>query len=230
MSLTKPYFEDDAVTIYLGDCREVLPHIQADVTVTDPPYGVGVPYGDGYDDARHDYWDWLRAVMATAREVTPRLIFTHRVTALREITDWDWVGVWNKPGAFGSRLGNSPVLPHWEAVFMYGIHSMGITENYHSDVFDYNPQRAGAAHGVIGREKWNSDLQGAHPCPKPEDLYRTLLLVFSRAGETILDPFMGSGTTLRAAKDLGRKAIGIEIEERYCEIAAKRMSQSVMAL
>ena len=68
-----------------------------------------------------------------------------------------------------------------------------------------------------------------HPCPKPLKLFTWLIGQVGGVGDTILDPFMGSGTTLRAAKDLGRKAIGIEIEERYCEIAAQRMSQSVMA-
>ena len=70
---------------------------------------------------------------------------------------------------------------------------------------------------------------GDHPCPKPLRLLKKMIENLRTEGN-ILDPFMGSGTTLRAAKDLGRKAIGIEIEERYCEIAAKRMSQGVMAL
>ena len=68
-----------------------------------------------------------------------------------------------------------------------------------------------------------------HPTQKPLAVFRQIILWYSDEGCTVLDPFMGSGTTLRAAKDLGRKAIGIEIEERYCEIAAQRMSQSVLA-
>ena len=67
-----------------------------------------------------------------------------------------------------------------------------------------------------------------HPTQKPVRVFRQLIEWYTSAGSTILDPFMGSGTTLRAAKDLGRKAIGIEIEERYCEIAANRLAQEVL--
>ena len=74
------------------------------------------------------------------------------------------------------------------------------------------------------------ESESVHPNQKPASLLERFVRVHTNPHQTILDPFMGSGTTLRAAKDLGRKAIGIEIEERYCEIAAKRMSQSVMAL
>jgi len=74
------------------------------------------------------------------------------------------------------------------------------------------------------------DVYWEHPTQKPLSLINGLISIGSEKGNLILDPFMGSGTTLRAAKDLGRKAIGIEIEERYCEIAAKRMSQTVMEL
>ena len=70
---------------------------------------------------------------------------------------------------------------------------------------------------------------GLHPTGKPLEFMHTLIERFSPQDGIVLDPFMGSGTTLRAAKDLGRKAIGIEIEERYCEIAAKRLSQEVLS-
>jgi len=75
-----------------------------------------------------------------------------------------------------------------------------------------------------------SPESNGHPCPKPIDAWMKLMVAGSLPGETVVDPFMGSGTTLRAAKDLGRKAIGIDIDESYCEIAAKRLAQQVLAL
>ena len=71
------------------------------------------------------------------------------------------------------------------------------------------------------------ELESSHTCPKPINLIKKVVCRLSDPSDSIIDPFLGSGTTLRAAKDLGRKAIGIEIEERYCEIAAKRMAQEV---
>jgi len=78
----------------------------------------------------------------------------------------------------------------------------------------------------IQRWKWSSHKPNGHPAEKP--IEGMLWMIHQSGGDLILDPFMGSGTTLRAAKDLGRKAIGIEIEEKYCEIAAKRMKQEVL--
>lgn len=83
---------------------------------------------------------------------------------------------------------------------------------------------------AILRFPWSGTRDPVHPAVKPVDLLRTLIARSTHRGEVVLDPFMGSGTTLRAAKDLGRKAIGIEIEERYCEVAARRMSQEVLAI
>lgn len=83
--------------------------------------------------------------------------------------------------------------------------------------------------GVFYHNKNDTEWKKApHPTTKPLKLMSELMRLFSNEDELILDPFMGSGTTLRAAKDLGRKAIGIEIEEKYCEIAAKRLSQEVL--
>ena len=88
----------------------------------------------------------------------------------------------------------------------------------------------GGRHGVfIFNKNESGGLANDHPTQKPLSLISILVELFSNHGDTILDPFMGSGTTLRAAKDLGRKAIGIEIEEKYCEIAVRRLSQEVLS-
>jgi site-specific DNA-methyltransferase (adenine-specific) len=121
----------------------------------------------------------------------------------------DWVLCWAKPGS--PRRSNLGGFNEWEPVLMYGKRRI------------YNDLKWLAA--------WNntSSHTGDHPCPKPENLMRWLVEQGSDPTDTILDPFAGSGTTLVAAKALGRKAIGIEIEERYCEIAVRRLQQSVMA-
>ncbi len=133
------------------------------------------------------------------------LIFTCPSSKIYDIPKPDWIAVWHKPLSFG--FWSTPMLPHWEAICIYN-QPLKITR---SDVFVSNPEKP-----------------NGHPAPKPLSLLREILSVFP--AEIVVDPFMGSGTTLRAAKDLGRKAIGIEIEERYCEIAADRMSQTVMPL
>lgn len=229
----KPYYQDSYVTIYLGDCREILPELpdkSVDLVLTDPPYGVGVKYGKHYDDKRDDYWEWFLSLVADMRRISSIVIFTHRNESLRYIKGWDWVGVWNKPGSFGARIGNSAILPHWEPIYFYGIHSVGVYGEYCPDVLTYNPVKAGAS-SLIGREKWQKGNSfSSHPCPKPVGLFQKLAHIFSPAGGIILDPFLGSGTTAYCAKKLNRKCIGIEIEERYAEISAKRCSQMVLDL
>jgi site-specific DNA-methyltransferase (adenine-specific) len=227
----RPYYEDGAVVIYHADCRDVLPELAPiPLILTDPPYGVGVQYGDGYDDSPKTYWPWFHGALAAMRTSARTVIFTHRVKALAELHDWDWVGVWSKPYAGGARIGNSPVLPNWEPIFMYGIHALGVHGQHSSDVFDVSPQKTGEPAGDIGRAKWTKANHDGHPCPKPHELYSRLVQAFTSVGDSVVDPFMGSGTTLRAAKDLGRRAIGIDIEERFCESAARRCAQEVLAL
>jgi site-specific DNA-methyltransferase (adenine-specific) len=100
---------------------------------------------------------------------------------------------------------------NWEPIALYGKPPRAITD-------------------VIRAPIVTSENEGGHPCPKPLEWAAGQIAVLSNPCQVIIDPFMGSGTTLRAAKDLGRKAIGIEIEERYCEIAARRLDQTVLAL
>lgn len=222
----KPYYSHNGITIYHADCREVLPTLpdkSFGISLTDPPYGIGVRYGDQSDDNRPDYWAWLQGVVDEMRRLSQVVVFTHRVAALQHLQGWDWIASWTKPWSSGTRLGNSCVVPHWEPIFLYGIHSIGTKSQFTSDVFSYSPEPFKGL-SKRGRESWEKK-QETHPCPKPEGLFRDLLTAFGQKGGTVLDPFMGSGTTLAVAKALGRPAVGIEIEERYCEIAAKRLQQ-----
>ena len=213
--------------LYHGDCLEILPTLpKVDAVITDPPYGVGIKYGEAYDDSRAGYWEWFIPALERIRACCPLVVFTHRNHALKHITGWDWIGVWNKPGAFGARIGNSCILPHWEPIFMFGIHAAGTKTDYTADVFTFNPQPANAGLVGIGRARWEDSAITAHPCPKPVAIYERLIKAFDQPRGTVCDPFMGSGTTGVACAQLGRKFIGIEIERKYFDIACERIDNA----
>ena len=206
----KPYYEDDAVQIFHGDCREILPTLPpADLVLTDPPYGVGYKYGNSYQDDAEGYEPFVLGAFQQMRENAPMILITTGMRNLWLYPPADWVLCWAKPGS--TRRNGLGGFNEWEPVLVYGKRRI------------YNDFKLLPTAPNLSKDT------GDHPAPKPIALYRWLVAVGSDNGATILDPFMGSGTTLRAAKDLGRKAIGIEIEERYCEIAAQRMSQMVLA-
>ena len=179
MSLPKPYYAHDGIVIYHGDCADVLPYLTAEAVISDPPYGVGVKYGAGFDDKRSDYWEWFKLRLQLMRKAAPVVVFTHKVKAMQQLTDWDWIGAWIKPFSAGSRLGNSPVLPHWEPIFLYGIHTIGTAEHFTSDVYSFAPQRSGNMRASFSnRESWKNSAGNEHPVPKPVDLYRSLIVAF----------------------------------------------------
>lgn len=140
--------------------------------------------------------------LPVARKLAPTVFFTG-VKGMYDYPRPDWVMAWFRLGST-QRNGALRGFNNWEPILTYGLGSL--------------------QNDVISIPNF-PDVDG-HPTPKPLKLITTVLARLP--GDLILDPFMGSGTTLRAAKDLGRKAIGIEIEERYCEIAAKRMAQEVL--
>lgn len=197
----KPYYDDGVVVIYHGDCLELLPTVVADVVITDPPYGL---------DFRGNAWDrstpeWL----VEARRVADVVMFTTAPTTMWAYPRPDWVLCWHRLAAMSRAPSGG--FNHWTPILVYGAVKFAV------DTLALNSD----AH--------KSPVWIDHPTPKPLAL-ATWLVAATSVNAIILDPFMGSGTTLRAAKDLGRKAIGIEIEERYCEIAAKRMAQGVLPL
>jgi site-specific DNA-methyltransferase (adenine-specific) len=198
----KPYYDSGGITIYHGDCLSIVPGLgRFDCVATDPPYGV---------DFRGLAWDKMIPArwLDVARAAAPVVIFTTAPLTLWEYPVPDWVLCWARP-ASNSRA-TSGGFNHWTPILIYG------KRKFPTDLLSLHA----IAHAS---PKWID-----HPCPKPVELMKWIILHATEEGGVVLDPFMGSGTTLRAAKDLGRRAVGIEIEEKYCEIAAKRMSQEVL--
>lgn len=214
MGLPKPYYNDEraGIQIYLGDCREILPLLpKADLILTDPPYGID------YQSS----WriDWQRKEKIQGDKSFPMWVFEElkpRV-ALMVWCRWDQLFEIPKPKSFIA----------WDK----GNHSMGDLKHEFGRRWEGCAFYPGPEHEFTRRP---ADLIIAnrinpvsllHPNEKPVNALTPL--IDCHPGDLIVDPFCGSGSTLRAAKDLGRKAIGIEIEERYCEIAAKRLQQEV---
>lgn len=211
-----PYYADEFVTLYHGDCRDVREWLVADVLVMDPPYGIhGGRIGShcaGRTVLGDAKWDSL-AVRDAALAMwgnRPRAVFgsPRRLDAAIEHVEAPLV--WDKGESPGMGRIDWPFGVTYELIYVAG-------EGW-----------AGKRRGGIIRVDHNSSVAGAsgHPTQKPLALIEQLL-AFAPTG-SIADPFAGSGTTLVAAKNLGRRAVGVEISERYCELAAQRLSQNVL--
>ena len=201
----KPYYEADGITIYHGDCREVIPGLPEHAMVSDPPYGTGWVRGGGSVGvfvAKHERpeWDvfsvdWLTLSPLTRHWVVfaPISRAADVLAALPAASRVDW-----------RKTNPRPNGPDRDAIIVAPV----------------------ALPGGIWFEAYNGDTP-LHPCQKPIDLM-AWCVQFVPPHLTICDPFVGSGSTLIAAKNLGKIAIGIEIEERFCEIAADRLRQGVL--
>jgi len=219
----KPYYEHGGITIYHGDCREVLPALVYDVAITDPPYGVEFKGkatkwtrpGGGYS-AISDTSDEIYAiVLPIVRELVAdgkRAVITPGRRCMFRYPEPKTAGAIFYPSGAGM---NSWGFTCSQPIYYYGKDPYLATRQG-SRPDSFSTTEAAPPNG--------------HPCPKPLGTMRWLVRRGSLHGETVLDPFMGSGTTLVAALNEGRRAIGIEIEERYCEIAAKRLEQEVLPL
>ena len=211
----QPYYEHGGITIYHGDCREVLPSINGDALVTDPPFGIS----------------WSRATWGDDRDAYPLLI-RWLVSEGNRFGGWCFVfqamqnvghfHEWFPEGwrIFAACKNFAQVLP-------------GVWYSWEPVVF-WNSGSRKSPHGQINRDYHVGNVAGCfrdgidHPSPRPLDTMQHIVQLAAPPDGIVIDPFMGSGTTLRAAKDLGRRAIGIEIEERYCEIAARRLEQEAL--
>jgi len=218
----KPYYEQDGIQIWHGDCRDVLPLLPpVDLVLTDPPWGIEGGKGNintkrGKGNYESAFTDDEQHILAVVVPVLTGLIDTVRCVVLTP--GFKYMVHFPPPTSFGC---------------FYMPASVGMQTFGHGDaqpILYYGKNARGNNLVPCSYTLTEAPPAIAHPCPKPFKAWRRLLSNISREGQTVLDPFMGSGTTLRAAKDLGRHAIGIEIEERYCEIAVKRLAQGVLPL
>jgi site-specific DNA-methyltransferase (adenine-specific) len=236
-----PYYADESVTLYLGDCLEILPHLvpgSVHALVTDPPYSSGGRRENARSlrksmtrSVNDEQWIagdsmstggfvWMmRAVAARAR---PAMIRGGHLLAFI-----DWRMYPNLAGALESAdLRQHPTLVWDKQHFGMGA----IFRNQHEWVahFSYGPPADPSRRDVGNVLRAPAVRGGEHPTEKPAGLMEQLVTVVCPPGGTVLDPFAGSGSTLIAARDSGRKAIGIEVDERYCEVIAKRLDQGLL--
>ena len=204
----KPYYQDGSVTIYHGDSREIVAQLgRFDLLLTDPPYGMN--FQSNYRKQKHkkiagddkldtEFIANLISLADFAAYVFCRWDNLHEMPKPKSVLAWikdNW-----SMGDLKHEHGRQ-----WEACCFYAMEK----HEFKKRIPD-----------VIKARRTGNNL---HPTEKPVDLM--IQLIDCNKAETILDPFAGSGTTGRAAKDLGKKATLIEMEESYCEIAAKRMEQ-----
>lgn len=237
----KPYFEDGNVTIYHGDCLDVMPSLEGSVqaVIMDPPYASGARtevskpasgqmlrgqrFAKPIENDQMTTAGFVWLMREAAQMFMPLLVDGGGVLSFIDWRSWpnllgalesvnlrvnDMV-VWDKK-AIG--MGHAFRKQHELILFA----SKGVATVYDKSI--------GTVISVLRQ------LNDDHPSPKPVGLIERLLRVTTEPGQTVLDPFMGCGPTLIAAKAMGRRAIGIELDERYCEVAARRLNQEVLAV
>ena len=270
-----PYYDDGQVAIYHGDCREVLPTlgIDASLTVTSPPYWNARSYGgDVFWPTYEAYLEWVREVLSVLMGRTGWLVWVAgyiwqdgrmydcsgdaaRIAEAvgyvrRQQVPWVKSDYAPQPSidlAPAHELiqileGRNAVAGNWDTLRVTRRQAERLGRVASERPAD-GAQRGGGvgwghergdgkkqAPNVLVTQKLNGNDRLGHPAAFPPDVVSPWIQVCSRPGDLVLDPFMGSGTTLRVAKNWGRRAIGVEIEERYCEQAARRMGQGVLAL
>lgn len=227
-----PYYEQSGVIIYHGDCHEVLDGCfhdggsfgMVDITISDPPYDARTHIGarshgetaSRIDFAPLDIGVSLPLLLAVSRRWVVSFCTMEMIAEYQRVAGAAWVraGFWRRPDGAPQFTGDRPGTPGDAVAIMHKAGKKRWNGGGHHAFWEYGVERAARV----------------HPAQKPEALMCELVHQFSEPSETILDPFMGSGTTLVAAKRLGRQCVGIEREEKYCEIAANRLRQEALPL
>ena len=208
----KPYYQDDLVTLYHGDCREILPSIRADFVLTDPPYGIAydashTKYKNGIDRGVAEWDNDPYDPSPIIRLGLPSMIWGGNCFSSRLPDSTAWA-VWVKIARQDADIRQSDCEMAW-------TNCLGRSRVFtHLWIGAYRDSESGETN--------------IHPTQKPIALMKWCLTI-AKAEGVILDPYCGSGTTLRAAKDMGLKSIGIEREEKYCAVTVSRLRQGSLS-
>ena len=230
--MIEPYYSDDHCTIYHGDSMEILPTLQSSsvsLVVTDPPYIIGAVSAGNMASKSGGWADMMNSSLwftSWYREVGRVL---HSTGAFWTFLNWRSVPVVLR-AALDAQLPVTSMMV-WDKEWIGPGGVQGLRPSYEMVALLAQPEFAIPDRGTndVWRHKVGSYKESGHPAEKPEQLVRRIITTSAVDG-LVLDPFLGSGTTAVAAKNAGLKVIGIEAEERYCEIAAKRLGQEVLPL
>jgi DNA modification methylase len=207
----KPYYSDESITIYNGDCREVLRSIAVEpaLVLTDPPYGMDYKPMRGGDGSKR----WTDGVRGDAEPFEPAHLLAFGRCVL-------WGANW-----YADRLPTSGGWLVWDKT------PKGVKNGFHASHAELAWTNCCSSVRKFSLQ-WGGEARDGeahlHPTQKPVGLMRWILQQFTQPGDLVLDPYMGSGPVAEACRDTGRRYVGIELEERYCATAVKRLDQGVL--
>ncbi len=217
----QPYYQDELITLYHGDCREVIPTLDiiVDLLATDPPYGMDIGYGRGALGLRTIAGDGDTTLISEVMGLSLPFMATNSWSAI--FCNYAQVGIVQDSVATAGLTVKTVVV--WDK--KQPSLGMGIRNQHEMIVL---ARKGKPAESYSGGNVWRISRESGrpeHPHMKPQDIMGRLVNYYSPDGGVVLDPYAGSGSTLVAAKQLGRKAIGVEIDEKYCELTVSRLAQ-----
>jgi DNA modification methylase len=203
--------------LILGDCLQVMPLLgKVDAVVTDPPYGIGFPY-NSHEDSPENLQSLVDGLMPIARANSSRIVITPGNTNVFRYPPADWIGAWTWDTTTACGFWG---WSQWQPILLYGDDVWPGTNS------KGGPLKSDRIHFSGGEAKISHDLGQGHTCPKPLAFMVKMIGRFTLDDETVLDPFLGSGTTGVACVNLGRSFIGIELDPDYFDIAVKRITDA----
>lgn len=221
--MTSPHSSKDSGVI-CGDCVEIMRGFsdgQFDFCFADPPYNaknIG-PNARVYEGQQmqlpvEEYKEWCSVWFKEARRVSKTLVLTPGIANVCYYPQPDWILAWHKPASVSfNRMGG---FNAWEPIMIYGEIAKG--------------KRLGQDYILVNTLNFSKGIEKEHPCPKPQELIDILVDRFSNEGDSVLDPFVGSGTTAVSCKKMKRDFTGIDIIERYCAISRERYEKQIIPL